>query len=214
MSTLNRVYLGGAELPADPLRGCEAAATGAPGPSGHPDAENGSQALSEARNAAARRGKANSDRGKRAERALVAWLRAHGWPGAERTVRTGHRTRTRVSVDRGDIDGTPGVCWQLKDVAEASMHRVPVWLAQTEAQRRAAGADLGVLVVKRRGHADPGDWWAHVRLDDVMHEVIINAGSCGIAYPAELFAVPVRLAVADLAPILHHAGYGDDVDAA
>lgn len=204
----HRVDLGGAELPADALSAPVSAATGVPVSSGQPDADNAAQTRSAARNAAARRGKANSDRGKRAERDLVTWLRGHGWPGAERTVRTGHRTRTRTSVDRGDVDGTPGVAWQLKDVADSALSLIPKWLAETEAQRVAAGADVGVLVVKRRGHADPGDWYAFVPLVELMHEVMTPAASRGIG-AAAMFAVPVRLAVADLAPILHGRGYGD-----
>lgn len=154
---------------------------------------------------AVQRGRANGERGKRAERDLVAWLRAHGWPGAERTVRTGHRVRGRVSADRGDIDGTPALVWQVKDILERDHCRIPQWLAETEAQRVAAGADYGLLVIKRRGHADPGDWWLWLPLGDLMHEAL----SWATHHPRDLYAVPVRLTVRDAAPILHHAGYGD-----
>lgn len=200
-----------AELPADRLSGAESVQACAAAPSGQPDAAEPAESRTAARNAHARRGKANGDRGKRAERALVAWLREHGWPGAERTVRTGHRSRTRTSADRGDVDGTPGLAWQLKDVADTTLHRVPVWLNETERQRVAASADLGVLVVKRRGHADPGDWWAHVPLVSLMHGVMTPAASAGIG-AARMFDVPVRLALADLAPILRHQGYGTPFD--
>jgi hypothetical protein len=204
-------YADAAELPAEALSAPVSAETPPVDPTDDPDAAEAAESRTAARNANARRGKANGDRGKRAERALVAWLRAHGWPGAERTVRTGHRTRQRVSVDKGDVDGTPGVCWQLKDVADAALHRVPVWLNETERQRMAAGADLGVLVVKRRGHSDPGDWWAWVPLVTLMHGVMTPAAASGIG-AARMFTVPVRLAVADLAPILRHQGYGTPFD--
>lgn len=147
---------------------------------------------------ASARGRANGERGKRAERALVTWLRAHGWPHAERTVRTGHRVPGRVSADRGDVDGTPGIVWQCKDVQETRWHLIPAWLDDTEDQRRAAGANVAVLVLKRRGYADPGSWWAWVMLDDLV--------------PVELYAVPVRLFVRDLAVILRHSGYGERLD--
>jgi len=159
------------------------------------------------REAASARGKANSEKGKRAERDLVGYLRARGWPGAERTVRTGHRTPGRVSADRGDIDGTIGLAWQAKDVSDGALYQVPTWLDDVNAQRAAAGADIGVLVVKRRGHADPGDWWAWLTLDDVVHPLTTNTLT-GYRYPAALFVVPVRLAVGDLVPILHYWGYG------
>lgn len=160
---------------------------------------------------ASQRGKANTAKGKRTERDLVTWLRAHGWPGAERTIRTGHRVPGRVSADRGDVDGTPLLAWQVKDVAEREIWQIPNWLAATGCQRAAAGADLGILVVKRRGHADPGRWWAWLTLDEVIHEALTNRVN-GLPYPLGLFTVPVRLALADLAPILHFWGYGTCTD--
>lgn len=179
----------GHAVPADPVQ----AASGDPG----------------ARNEASRRGRANGERGKRAERDLVTWLRAHGWPGAERTVRTGYRTRTRGCSDHGDIDGTPGITWQVKDVAERDHYLIPAWLADTERQRVASGANLGILVVKRRGHADPGQWWAHMPLNDLVHDVLTSSID---TFPEDPYMVPVRLALAHLAPILAHAGYGSGVD--
>lgn len=157
---------------------------------------------------ASRRGRANGQRGKRAERDLVTWLRVHGWPGAERTVRTGYRTTGRTHGDHGDIDGTPGLCWQIKDVAERSHSLIPQWTADTERQRIASGADIGILVIKRRGHADPGDWWAHVSLIDVIWDCDTSTQTM---LPGPLFRVPIRLAVADLTPILKHWGYGSGV---
>src|SRR5688500_3530498 len=61
------------------------------------------------------RGKYSREKGATAERHLVAWLRTHGWPGAERAVRTGYRTADRTSVDPGDVTGTPGLVWQVKN---------------------------------------------------------------------------------------------------
>ncbi len=39
---------------------------------------------------------ANRNRGAVTERMVVTWLRAHGWPDAERRLVTGHRTRSRT----------------------------------------------------------------------------------------------------------------------
>ncbi len=181
-------------------------------------------------------GKANGEKGKRAERDLVTWLRRHGFPGAERTVRTGYHTPARQRVDTGDIDGTPGLVFQVKDVADRLLWKVDGWLRETEAQRLAAGADVGVLVVKRRGHADPGHWWAWMPLCGLMPALntlgsrdtvaglsdTLRAGNTTSAADAAdgvaagdgvglrwLTQVPVRLEVEHAVTLLRVAGYGE-----
>lgn len=146
-------------------------------------------------------GRANLAKSKRAEQAVTGYLRAHGWPSAERTVRTGYAVEGRTSRDRGDIE-TPGLVWQVKSVEERKHHLVPAWLAETEQQRQAAGADYGLLVVKRAGHGFPGSWWAHLYLHD-LHRLL--AGT------SPLVAVglqSVRLELAGLVRVLSLAGYG------
>lgn len=145
-------------------------------------------------------GKANLTKSKASERAVAAYLRVVGFPGAERTVRTGYHVAGRSSADRGDIDGTPGLCWQVKHVAQSRLHQVPEWLADTEAQRFAAGADLGILVVKRVGHAHPATWWAYLQL----HQLVWLAGGT-LAVDRD---TPVRMELAALVGALRRAGYG------
>ncbi len=148
---------------------------------------------------------ANRNRGAVTERMVVTWLRAHGWPDAERRLVTGHRTRSRTRPDHGDVTGTP-ICWQVKSLrpVNAAERRVPAWMAETEAQRQASGADIGVLVVRRDGTSDVGEWWAWLRLDAVAH--LIDTPWC---VPS---SAPMRLTVADAVTLLHDAGYGDPPD--
>lgn len=145
-------------------------------------------------------GRANVTRGKTAERAVVGYLREHGFPGAERTVRAGARNGQRVRADVGDIDGTPGLCVQVKNTPQASDARIPEWLAQAEQQRVAAGADLGLLVVKRSGAGHPGRWWAHLPLPELV----------GLIAQTGCRPVPgtVRVELASLVELLRMAGYG------
>lgn len=150
-------------------------------------------------------GRANLERSKRRERELVTYLRTHGWPGAERTVRTGYRVAARTSRDRGDIDGTPGVAWQLKDVHESRHYLVPVWMAETELQRVASGADYGVLVVKRAGHAFPGEWWAFVSLETMRR--LLGGENAPVAGEDV-----VRMQLDTLVVLLRRAGYGDAIE--
>lgn len=145
-------------------------------------------------------GRANLTKGRVAERRLVSYLRASGWPGAERTVRTGYRVAGgREGADQGDVDGTPGLVWQVKAVAETRHYLVPTWLAETAAQRDAAGADFGVLVVKRSRAAHPGQWWAYLPANEFAR----LAGG----FIRDLTG-PVRLELRDLVLWLRLAGYG------
>jgi hypothetical protein len=170
---------------------------------------------------AAEIGKANLEKSKIAERAVVSYLRAHGWPGAERTVRTGYRVAGRASRDQGDVDGAPGLAWQVKTTTANAEPMVRKWLAETEDQRAAAGADLGLLVVKRIGATDPGRWWSYLRLDALAQLLARITGPLPPAGPVARLAPlgpatvrlgpcanPVRLELAVVVDLLRHAGYG------
>lgn len=142
--------------------------------------------------------------GTRAETAVVRYLQANGWPNAE-------RRRLRGRLDAGDITGTPGVCIEVKggDQARyASDNDIADWLAETWVERGNADADVGVLVVQRRGvgPTNAGRWWAVMRLGDAM---ALRDPST----PPELrCAWPVRMLLADVVELLRGAGYGDPVE--
>lgn len=103
-------------------------------------------------------GAAARRKGHTAERAVARWLRDHGWPDAETTrAKLGHDGARQP----GDIDGVPGVALEVKDHGRLC---IPEWLRQVEEE---AGPNLPVLVVKERGSADPGRWWAVLRLEDL-----------------------------------------------
>lgn len=158
--------------------------------------------------------RSNLARSKASERKVATYLRVSGWPGAERTVRTGYNTGDRAMPDVGDIDGTPGVVWQVKDTGEREWWRVPTWLAETNAQRIAAHADYGVLVVRRPGHAHAGEWWAWMWLGQ---GVALIQDASQIPTPGDVFVhglpgvaadAPVRMELRHLLPVLRAAGYG------
>lgn len=95
--------------------------------------------------------------GTAAESAVVKVLQEF-WPYAERRA-------LRGAADEGDITGTPGIVWEVKGGAAAktaSDGQIEAWLDETEQERENADADIGVLVVQRKGIGYPnaGQWWA------------------------------------------------------
>ena len=89
-------------------------------------------------------------KGTAAETAVVRWLREHGWPWAERRAQGG-------AHDRGDVAGCPGVVIEVKSCERMELAS---WVDETERERRRDGADIGMLVVRRRGTGDPARWYA------------------------------------------------------
>jgi hypothetical protein len=153
--------------------------------------------------------KSDTERGKDTERKAVAALRVLGFPHAERTVRTGYRSTARELEDLGDVDGTPGIVWQIKSLRPASRAEaaVPVWLVETEQQRRAARASVGVLVVRREGLV-ASRWWAFVTLRTLYGLADGFSGTLTNGMPAALRAAPVRLELADACLLLRAHGFG------
>lgn len=90
---------------------------------------------------------ANRERGAAAERAVVAWLRANGWPDARRTLAGDGRQDT-------DVAGIPRTAVEVKDRAKPA---VPSWQRQAVA---AATPDTALVVVVRRlrGTPDVARW--------------------------------------------------------
>lgn len=91
------------------------------------------------------------------ESAVVKYLRANGFDGAERIALHG-------TDDEGDITLCPGVMAECKGghAAEtASDAQIEVWLADTERERIARGADVAILILKRKGKGEQsaGQWW-------------------------------------------------------
>jgi hypothetical protein len=76
------------------------------------------------------------------ERDVAAYLRDHGFPYAERTMSNGSH------ADVGDLTGVPGVVIECKSHASIDLAG---FCDEAERERVNAGAQLGVVVVKRRG---------------------------------------------------------------
>lgn len=102
-------------------------------------------------------GRASKQKGSQAERDVARWLNQHGYPYAERSYGAGRPD------DVGDIDGIPGLCIEVKNHKTLAL---AAWLNELEVEVENARASHGVLVVKRRGRADPGNWYAIMTLQN------------------------------------------------
>ncbi len=94
-------------------------------------------------------------KGAAAEVDVVNYLRQHGYPDARRYLAGDGR-------QPGDIDAIPGVSLEVKNQAEIEL---AAWVDQAVAEAR---SNLPVVVAKRRGRPDPGDWYAVLRFSDLV----------------------------------------------
>ncbi len=143
------------------------------------------------------------DIGTRAETAVVRAARVHGFPAADRLTLTG-------SADRGDVSLCPGVMVEVKGgdkARRASEGLVDAWLAETDRERRNAGADVAFLVTQRAGYGPERAalWWAWLRLSDLdgARELATEHAAVGAAV--------VRLRFVDVLFLLRVHGWGDEV---
>lgn len=153
---------------------------------------------------ASERGRANRRKGADAERSVAKWLRANGFPGAERAIRAAYVGSDRVIPDPGDLTGTPGIVWQVKDCA---VEHISTWLDDTDRQRRQAAADFGLLVLRRRGVGDVGQWWCWLYLD-----VLFQLGGTATTWVGAgrwIADEPVRLELGAVVELLRIRGYGE-----
>lgn len=144
------------------------------------------------------------DIGTAAETAVVRYLRANGWPNAERRA-------LRGQLDAGDITGCLGVCIEVKGgkaARTASDNLIDAWLAETVKEKANANADVGVLVLQRGGFSSKraGHWWAV--MTDYQLECLHNADGkwrTGMRFP-------VRMLLSDAVKLIRAAGYGDPIE--
>lgn len=87
-----------------------------------------------------------------AEADLAKYLRDNGATHAERRV-------AGSAKDRGDAAGVPGVVFEAKSPGSDGKIQLGAWLTETLRERDNDGAEIGLLVIKRRLKASPADWY-------------------------------------------------------
>ena len=89
-------------------------------------------------------------KGTLAERMVVEYLRANGFPDAERRALEGNH-------DRGDIAGLPYTVLEVKNHAALDLAG---WLNELMREIDNDDAEYGAVIAKRRGHAKADQWYA------------------------------------------------------
>lgn len=145
-------------------------------------------------------------KGTAAETAVTRWLRANGYPHAERRALSGNQ-------DKGDILASPGLIIEVKNRQGGAGHGQPgpaelsAWMRQAATERRNARADLCPLVVKRVGTTDVGRWFTYMTAAEFAY--LLDSG-----LDVRVGDAPVCMALADLVAILRAVGYGDALEVA
>lgn len=98
-------------------------------------------------------GKASNDKGKRGERELAQFLRAHGYGGAK-------RGQQYCGADgSADVVGLPGVHIECKRVERLNLHD-----AMGQAKADARGGDIPAVFHKK----NRGEWLVTMRAEDML----------------------------------------------
>lgn len=95
----------------------------------------------------------NKAKGTAAETAVVRWLRDNLHPSLTEHI---ERRAPQGAHDTGDITGLPGIVIEVKN---HKAHDLPGWLNELQTEVDNAGAHLGLLVIKKRGTTNPGQWY-------------------------------------------------------
>jgi len=88
-------------------------------------------------------------KGSGAERAVVAWLK-QWFPYADRRL-------AGATLDKGDVSGIPGVTIEIKNHATMKLSE---WVKELETEMKNDGAWTGVVIHKKKGTTDVGQWYA------------------------------------------------------
>lgn len=104
-------------------------------------------------------------KGAETEEEWVRFLRAVGWPYAERRHLAG-------VADRGDIAGCPGVTVEVKSGARIDLS---TWMAELEVEMRNDRTDVGYVAVRPKGRPHAENWWCVVPAE-IMVRLLKAAG--------------------------------------
>ena len=107
----------------------------------------------------------SKQKGTNAETAVVKYLKENGFTQVERRALQG-------SQDKGDISGIPNVVIEVKDHKTMTLGQ---WMEELKVEIKNDNAKSGVVIHKRRGKGDVGEWYASMPVHnwvELLKEVI------------------------------------------
>jgi hypothetical protein len=107
----------------------------------------------------------SKQKGTSAETAVVNWLKTKGRKHVERRSLSG-------AADRGDIAGIPGVVLEVKNHARMELAE---WIKELEVEMKNDKAVTGVVIHKRKGKGDVGEWYATMPVS-IWYQLLHEAG--------------------------------------
>lgn len=107
----------------------------------------------------------SKQKGTAAETAVVNWLKEQGRKHVERRSLSG-------TNDRGDIAGIPSVVIEVKNHARMELAQ---WISELETEMKNDKAETGVVIHKKRGTTDVGEWYATIPVS-IWYTLIQQAG--------------------------------------
>lgn len=149
-------------------------------------------------------GRSNLARSKEDERKVAGYFRSTGlFPLAERAVRTGFKAVGERGADPGDITNTPGLVTSVKSYTDVALVErfVPGWLEELE-RMQWLDHSIRILVVRRYGKTDPGDWWCFMRLGQLLPLIDPDRVTCTRRTET------VRMLLRDVVPLIADSGVG------
>ena len=117
-------------------------------------------------------------KGTAAETAVVAYLREHGFPTAERRALAG-------SGDKGDVSGVVGCVIEIKSCARTEL---AAWIEEARKEAAAAHAPVWAVWHKRRGKGSPAEWFV-----TMTGEHVRSADRGGLVRPVKTHPLALRL---------------------
>ena len=150
------------------------------------------------------------------ETQTVKHSRANGFGGADEMTHSQRLTLSGAN-DQGDVALCPGAMIEVKGGARAetaSDALVAAFLVETEIERVNRGADIALLVMKRKGKGatSVGQWWAVMPGWTFLwlgRGAVLEAENARERY-ADLPAV--RMTFDDALNLMRRAGYGDPIE--